>query len=218
MHFDGGTMATYRSMVESMDRNIARVLAALQASGRADNTIVVFTSDNGGERFSKSWPFNGMKGEVLEGGIRTPLLVRWPGRIARGSSSDQMAITMDWVPTFLEAAGVPQGEQAPTDGLSLMPVLLNSRHIERELYWRFKANDQAALRRERWKYLRINGAEYLIDVVADPQERGNLRTRDPERFATMKADWDRWNATMLPYPDDSSSWNNKTQRSLVDRY
>jgi arylsulfatase A-like enzyme len=194
------------------------VLAALEASGRADDTIVVFTSDNGGERFSKTWPFVGMKGEVLEGGIRTPLLVRWPGRIARGLVSDQVAITMDWMPTFLEVADVPEADRPPTDGMSLMPALLESRRTERELYWRFKANEQAALRRGPWKYLRINGAEYLLDVVADPQERANLRTRDPERFATMKADWDRWNATMLPYPEDSSSWNNKTQRSLVDRY
>jgi arylsulfatase A-like enzyme len=218
MHFDGGTIATYRAMVESMDRNIARVLAALQASGRADDTIVVFTSDNGGERFSKMWPFNGMKGEVLEGGIRTPLLVRWPGRIPRGAGSDQVAITMDWMPTFLEAAGVVNADRPATDGMSLLPALLESRHAERALYWRFKANEQAALRRGRWKYLRITGAEYLIDVLADPQERANLRTRDPERFAAMKADWDRWNDTMLPYPEDSSSWNNKTERSLVDRY
>jgi arylsulfatase A-like enzyme len=218
MHFDGGTIATYRSMVESLDRNVARVLSALQASGRADDTLVVFTSDNGGERFSKTWPFNGMKGEVLEGGIRTPLLVRWPGRIARGARSDQVAISMDWVPTFLEAAGVAPADRAPTDGMSLLPALLESRLGERELYWRFKANEQAALRRGRWKYLRISGSEFLLDLVADPQERANLKARDPERFAAMKADWDRWNATMLPYPEDSSSWDNKSQRSLVDRY
>lgn len=218
MHFDGGTLATYRSMIESLDRSVARVLAALQASGRADNTIVVFTSDNGGERFSKTWPFNGMKGEVLEGGIRTPLLVRWPGRIARGSTSDQVAISMDWTPTFLEAAGVAPADRAPTDGISLLPSLLESRIAERDLYWRFKANDQAALRRGPWKYLRINGAEYLFDVVADPQERGNLRAHQAERFAAMKADWQRWSETMLPYPADSSSWDNRALRTLPDRY
>jgi arylsulfatase A-like enzyme len=218
MHFDGGTIATYRSMVESLDRNIARVLAALEASGRADDTIVVFTSDNGGERFSKTWPFNGMKGEVLEGGIRTPLLVRWPGRIARGARSDQMTITMDWVPTFLEAAGVAESDRPPTDGASLLPALLEGRSVERQLYWRFKANQQAALRKGRWKYLRINGSEYLFDVLADPQERGNLKARDAERFAAMKADWDRWNATMLAYPEDSTSYDNKAQRTLADRY
>lgn len=217
-HSDGGSIATYRSMVESLDRNIGRVLAALQQSGRADDTIVVFTSDNGGERFAKTWPFNGMKGEVLEGGIRTPLLVRWPGRIARGSTSDQIAISMDWVPTFLEAAGVAAHDRAPTDGISLLPPLLESRTVERDLYWRFKANEQAALRRGQWKYLRIKGTEYLFDVIADPQERGNLRTRHAERFSAMKADWQRWNETMLPYPADATSWDNKALKTLPDRY
>lgn len=218
LHFDGGNIATYRQMIESLDQNVGRVLAALKASRRANDTIVVFTSDNGGERFAKTWPFNGMKGEVLEGGIRTPLIVRWPGRVPRGKTSDQVAISMDWVPTFLDAAGVAADARAPTDGVSLMPALLESRVAERELFWRFKANSQAALRRGPWKYLRINGTEYLFDVVADPQERGNLRARQPERFAALKADWDRWNEGMLPYPEDSVSWNNKTLKTLVDRY
>jgi arylsulfatase A-like enzyme len=218
MHFDGGNIATYRKMVESLDQNVGRVLAALKASRRADDTIVVFTSDNGGERFAKTWPFNGMKGEVLEGGIRTPLLVRWPGRVPRGKTSDQVAVSMDWAPTFLEAAGVPADARAPTDGISLMGALRESRVVERDMYWRFKANSQAAVRRGPWKYLSINGSEYLFDVVADPQERGNLRTREPERFATLKAAWTSWNADMLAYPDDSTSWNNKSQKTFVDRY
>jgi arylsulfatase A-like enzyme len=218
MHFDGGTLATYRRMIESLDQNVGRVLAALKASGRADDTVVVFTSDNGGERFAKTWPFNGIKGELLEGGIRTPLIVRWPGRVPRGATSEQTAISMDWVPTFLEAAGVPARDRAPTDGMSLIPALLEARVVERDLYWRYKANLQAAARRGQWKYLRMNGAEYLFDVVADPQERGNLRDHFPDRFANLKADWERWNAGMLPYPEDSSSWNNKTLRTLPDRY
>jgi arylsulfatase A-like enzyme len=218
LHFDGGNIATYRRMIESLDQNVGRVLAALKASGREDDTLVVFTSDNGGERFAKTWPFNGMKGEVLEGGIRTPLLVRWPGRVPRGATSEQTTISMDWVPTFLEAAGVPAAARAPTDGISLLPALRESRVVERDLYWRFKANAQAAVRRGPWKYLRINDAEYLFDVVADPQERGNLRTHHPERFATLKADWERWNSQMLAYTDDSTSWNNKTLKTLPDRY
>jgi arylsulfatase A-like enzyme len=218
LHFDGGTIATYRSMVESLDANVGKVLAALRASGRADDTIVVFTSDNGGERFSKTWPFNGMKCEVLEGGIRVPLLVRWPGRIKAGSGSDQTAISMDWVPTFLAAAGVPAGTRAPTDGMDLLPTLLEGRMSERDLYWRFKAQDQAALRSGKWKYLRMAGTEFLFDVVADPQERGNLRMREDARFAAMKGAWEKWNATMLPYPPESPSWNNKALKSLADRY
>ncbi len=218
LHFDGGNIATYRAMVESLDANIGKALEALRKTGATRNTIVIFTSDNGGERFSKVWPFTGMKGECLEGGIRTPLIVRWPGRIKAGSETEQTAISMDWVPTFLEAAGVPAAQRAPTDGLSLLPALLEGRVTERDLFWRFKANEQAAYRRGPWKYLRINGTEYLFDVIADPQERGNLRSSNTERFNSMKAKWQDWNTTMLPYPATSPSWNNKALRTLPDRY
>jgi arylsulfatase A-like enzyme len=81
-----------------------------------------------------------------------------------------------------------------------------------------KAHTQAAMRRGQWKYLRIADTEYLFDVVADPQERGNLRTHHPEKFAALKADWDRWNAGMLAYTSESPSWSNKAQKALPDRY
>ena len=89
--------------MQNLDANIGRVLQALDVHELAENTIVVFTSDNGGERFSKIWPFSGMKFELLEGGIRVPAIARWPGHIAAGSVSDQAMITMDWMPTLLAA-------------------------------------------------------------------------------------------------------------------
>ena len=93
-------------MIEAMDVQIGRVLQALDAHGLADDTIVIFTSDNGGERFSDTWPFTGIKTELLEGGLRVPTLICWPARIPAGQVSDQVAITMDWFPTLLDAAGV----------------------------------------------------------------------------------------------------------------
>jgi arylsulfatase A-like enzyme len=159
-----------------------------------------------------------MKGELLEGGIRVPLLVRWPGRIKAGGVTDQVAISMDWVPTFLTAAGIAPDRQAPTDGMDLLPTLLQGRATQRELFWRFKANEQLAMRQAQWKYLKIAGTEYLFDVVADPQERGNLKTHEVARFDAMKAAVARWNATMLPYPEKSPSWDNRASRSLPDRY
>ena len=110
-------------MVQSLDDNIGRVLQALDASGLASNTIVIFTSDNGGERFSNVWPFSGMKQELLEGGIRIPAIVRWPGRIAPGAVSEQVMITMDWMPTLLAAVGTSPDAAYPSDGEDLGEVL-----------------------------------------------------------------------------------------------
>ena len=103
--YDGGSQKTYARMVTRMDLQVGRVLQALEANGIADNTIVIFTSDNGGERFSDTWPFTGSKTELLEGGLRIPAIVRWPGRIPAGRTTEQVMITMDWMPTLLAAAG-----------------------------------------------------------------------------------------------------------------
>src|SRR5262249_29608352 len=104
-HFDGGTQRTYRRMIQHMDLQIGRVMQALDANGVAENTIVIFTSDNGGERYSDTWPFTGRKTELLEGGLRIPAVIRWPGHVASGDVSDQVTMTMDWLPTLLAAGG-----------------------------------------------------------------------------------------------------------------
>ena len=103
--FDGGTQKIYRRMIAAMDLQIGRVLEALAANDIAGNTIVIFTSDNGGERFADTWPFTERKTQLLEGGLRIPALVSWPGHIPRGRTTDQVAISMDWVPTLLASAG-----------------------------------------------------------------------------------------------------------------
>jgi arylsulfatase A-like enzyme len=123
-HYDGGDLATYGRMVESLDASIGRVLHALEQKGLAENTIVIFTSDNGGERFSKTWPLTGQKTELLEGGIRVPAIVRWPAQIKAGQVSEQVAISMDWLPTLLAAAGGAPDPQYPSDGENLLPQLL----------------------------------------------------------------------------------------------
>jgi arylsulfatase A-like enzyme len=96
--YDGGSQKTYARMVTQMDVQVGHILKALEESKTADNTIVIFTSDNGGERFADTWPFTGKKTELLEGGLRIPALIRWSGHIRSGTSPDQVAITMDWVP------------------------------------------------------------------------------------------------------------------------
>jgi arylsulfatase A-like enzyme len=203
-HHDGGTMATYAEMVTSMDAAIGRVLAKLKALGQDKNTVVVFTSDNGGERFSDTWPFTGMKTLLLEGGIRVPLIVRWPGLSVAGSTSDVPVASMDFLPTFLAAAGDAPHPNYPSDGLDWRPALSGAVLPDRPLYWRYGRRSQKALRFGRYKYLSIDGNEFLFDIVADPRERANLKARQPEIFAKLQSDYAKWNATMLFDPNARS--------------
>jgi len=208
-HRDGGTQKTYGTMVQSLDVNVSRVLQALDATGVANNTIVVFTSDNGGERFSKTWPFTGMKQELLEGGLRIPSIVRWPGRIPARSVSEQVMITMDWVPTLLAAAGTSPDAAYPSDGEDLGAVMTSrAAPHPRKLYWRYKAGSQRAVRDGDWKYLRIAGNEFLFDVIKDPRERANLKDRHREVFDRLKSDWEAWNDTMLPERPRPATYGN----------
>jgi arylsulfatase A-like enzyme len=198
-HYDGGSQKTYAAMVQSLDVNVGRVLQALDAQGIAGNTIVVFTSDNGGERFSKTWPFSGMKAELLEGGLRIPTIARWPGHIPARAVSEQVVATMDWLPTLVAASGGQTDPAYPSDGENLLPTLTAAAAPHpRKLYWRYKSASQRALRDGDWKYLLIGGNEFLFDVVKDPRERGNLKERNKDIFARLKGDWETWNATMLP--------------------
>jgi arylsulfatase A-like enzyme len=196
-HRDGGTQKTYGKMVQSLDANIGRVLQALDVHELSANTVVVFTSDNGGERFSMIWPFTGMKGELLEGGLRIPAIVRWPGRIAAGSVSDQVMISMDWMPTLLAVGRTRPDPAYPSDGEDLAPALSGAAPHPRKFYWRYKAGSQRAIRDSDWKYLRIAGNEFLFDVAQDPRERANLKDRHKDIFERLKGDWEAWNATML---------------------
>ncbi len=203
-HFDGGTLQTYARMVQAMDLQIGRVLQALDANGLADDTVVIFTSDNGGERFSDTWPFTGIKTELLEGGLRVPGVVCWPARISAGRVSDQVAITMDWFATLLEAACVVPAPEYPPDGISLLPALTDlGCSVPRKLFWRYRLNRQRAMRDGDFKYLKIRDNRFLFNVVEDPLERGNLRDLRKDVFDRMEAEWQAWNATILPEIDDS---------------
>jgi arylsulfatase A-like enzyme len=215
-HFDGGNLKVYSEMVQSLDRNVGRVLDALESHGMTSNTIVIFTSDNGGERFSDVWPFVGMKCELLEGGIRVPCLVKWPDVIGRRGRSEQVAVSMDWMPTLLAAAGAAPHPDYPSDGENLLPQLTGAAVRPRKLFWRFKANEQSAHRDGDWKYLKIHGREYLFDVVQDPRERANLEKVRPEIFARLKADYQAWDATMLPYTEATNSYD--VTGNYSDRY
>jgi arylsulfatase A-like enzyme len=202
--YDGGSQAVYRSMVEEMDLQIGRVLESLRANVLRENTIVIFTSDNGGERFSDTWPFTGRKTELLEGGLRIPAIISWPARVPKGKTTDQVAITMDWMPTLLAAAGCPPDPAFPSDGISLLPTLTqNAAPVPRKLFWRYKANAQRAARDGDFKYLKILDNTFLFSVVEDPMERANLKDRRKDIYDRIVGEWLEWNAGMLPEIDES---------------
>ena len=201
-----------------MDRQVGRVVDALTAAQIAENTIVIFTSDNGGERFADTWPFTGKKSELLEGGLRIPAIVRWPSQIRPGRVSDQVMMTMDWLPTFLEAAGIRPDAAFPSDGMSLLAALTGDvPSVPRKLYWRFHANAQRAMRDGDMKWLKIRENTFLFNVVSDPLERANLKERQPEVYKRLVAEYDAWNETMLP--ENPSSYSEKINgKQWADHY
>ncbi len=203
-HYDGGTQKTYQRMIERMDLQIGRVLTALETNGQLENTIVVFTSDNGGERFADTWPFTGRKTELLEGGLRIPSIISWPSRLPKARTTQQVAISMDWLPTLVAAAGASVDPASPSDGIDLLPHLMDpAATVPRTLFWRFKANAQRAARVGDNKFLKMLDNTFLFNVVDDPMERANLKARRPDIYGRIEAAWYEWNATMLPETDES---------------
>ena len=202
VHTDGGSVATYQRMIHHMDEGIGQVLAALPDPR---NTLVVFTSDNGGERYSDTWPHVGKKMDLLEGGIRVPYVVRWPAQVKAGGVSAQHAITMDWVATFLEAAGAKAHPDYPLDGLSLMPVLKDPRAaFARDLFWRMKHRAQRAVRSGDWKYFASEDGEFLFNLAVDARERANYARREPAKLAELKAKYEAWEKSIPPIPEDAA--------------
>jgi arylsulfatase A-like enzyme len=166
---------------------------------------VVFTSDNGGERYSDTWPLVGKKMDLLEGGIRVPYLVRWPARVKPGGVTSQHAITMDWVATFLEAAGAKAHPDYPLDGVSLLKVLGDPGAVfGRDLYWRMKYRSQRAVRSGEWKYFASEDGEFLFNLARDARERANLAKREPQRLAALRAKFEAWERSIPAMPPDAA--------------
>jgi arylsulfatase A-like enzyme len=195
---DGGSLTTYAEMVKSMDAGIGRVLKALASSGLERNTLVIFTSDNGGERYSYNWPFSFQKLNLWEGGIRVPAIARWPGTVPAGKITSQVAITMDWTATIVALAGAKADPQYPLEGEDLMPVLRGAQPRDRTLFWRLRTQD--AGRMGKWKYLREGTNEHLFDLSVDPGEKAELKSKHPDVFEKIRAEYKNWNAQMLPNP------------------
>ena len=199
----GGSPAIYAAMMKSLDDGVGNIMKALDDEQLSNQTIVIFTNDNGGERYSDNGGLAKAKSTLWEGGIRVPAFVRWPGKINAGIITQQVAITMDWTATILTAGGAKAHADFPLDGIDLMPILAaKKKNVERTIYWRtFQRNKQKAIRVGEWKYLQDEKGEYLFNLVADQGEKNDLKTKQQIIFNQLKKKYANWEKTVLqPIP------------------
>ncbi len=192
-----GSRGIYKAMLERVDAGVGMLLKELEVAGVADKTLVVFSSDNGGERWASNAQLFHHKATLWEGGIRVPCLMRWPGKIAAGSRSNVPGITMDLSAIFLTAAGGQLPKEKPFDGVDLLPLVSGETKVaERDFCWRMQRSNRTmkAIRRGKWKYVNDgNTMDLLFDLEVDAGERTNMNFRHPEVVADLKkrlADWE----------------------------
>jgi len=185
----------YVRMLERADSGVGEILTALNQRGLTKNTLVIFTNDNGGEWLSRNAPLSNRKSTLWEGGIRVPLILRWPAQLPANKRSAQVAITMDLTASILAAAGATTPTGYKLDGLNLLPSLSGqSPIVERQIFWRIKRPrlQQRAVRLGRWKLLQDGVNFYLFDVAADPGERHDLTANHTEMVRKLSAALDDW--------------------------
>ena len=201
----------YRAMLESMDGAVGKVLDALKATGTLDNTMVVFTSDNGGHIPTK-WLAD-KKASLLEGGLRVPMVVSWPGVIKGGSTCDVPVISMDFFPTFVHAAGGSTDKIKQLEGLDLMPLFKGESRVDRDaLYWHFPHNRMevtyymgSTILEGDWKFYKGLGLipDALFNLKDDPMEMRNVLAKNPEvasRLRDKLANWLKAVGAKMPAP------------------
>lgn len=204
-----GNNPVLAAMVETLDKQVGRLLDALQGLGLAENTMVVFFSDNG-DLYGRDQltPFYGAKADVYEGGIRMPLIIRWPGVLKPGTTCSDMVASIDFFPTFAEMAGVTLSDPS-VDGVSILPVLTRSGGMNRDtLYWHYPhyhklgIGPSGAIRKGKYKLIEwfeksiedpnAEGALELFDLDADPGERHNLASTMPDKCRQLYGELKAW--------------------------
>jgi arylsulfatase A-like enzyme len=193
-----GNRGDYALMVQSIDSGVGRILQALDRHGLAKDTLVIFTNDNGGERYSRNEPFFNRKFTLWEGGIRVPCIMRWPGQLPAGAVSDQAAITLDMTATILAATDTEPPEERPLDGINLLPILQGKEApVLRTLFWRtnqefpIPSRQRKAVRHGDWKYVQ-DTFEMLFDLRHDPGERTDLSYQHPEVVQELRRLLAKW--------------------------
>ncbi|HUT45657.1 MAG TPA: sulfatase-like hydrolase/transferase [Sedimentisphaerales bacterium] len=197
--YNKGSRETYAAMVERMDQGIGRILKGLDDAGLVDNTLVIFMSDNGANKTGDNSPFSGFKGNLFEGGIRVPCIVKWLGVLARGAVSDQPCMTMDFSRSIVRAAGAKPPAGRAFDGMDILRVAATNRPVQkRTLFWRARRAERTrkAVRDGSLKYIRLQDGddvkEYLFDLQRDPAEKNNLLNDQPENVRKLKTLLQNW--------------------------
>jgi len=219
----GHNNPTYAAMIESMDQSVGTVCDKLDELKLSDNTVVFFFSDNGGyANVTSMAPLRGSKGMLYEGGIRVPMIARWPGRIKAKSSCDVPIIGIDFYPTFLEVAGVPKPAGYILDGESIVPLLTRSGSLKRKaVFWHFPAylepyNDSqwpwrttpaGAIRKGDWKLIEFfeDGNVELYNLKDDISEKNNLAQTAPEKAQELHRMLIEWRKSVnAPVPTEKN--------------
>jgi arylsulfatase A-like enzyme len=192
---------TFAAMLTALDDGVGAVLKKLQDAGVSGNTLVIFITDNGGptpQITSKNDPLSGRKGQVMEGGIRVPFILHWPGKLPAGRVYEQPVIALDILPTAVAAAGAVLPENAKLDGANLLPHLTGKLDTppHDSLHWRF--GNQWALRKGNLKLAKLaNGEPKLFDLADDIGETKDLATAKPELLKELLAEHEKWNAELM---------------------
>jgi arylsulfatase A-like enzyme len=204
---------TYAAMIETMDTNVGRLMAKLDELGIADNTLILFTSDNGGvNSITSNRPLRGAKGWLYEGGVRVPWIVKWPGVTKPGSTSDVPVMNTDILPTVLEASGLPPKPDLHTDGVSIVPLLRGSKEpVHESLFWHFPhygnhgAGPASSVREGDWKLIHWieDDSVELFNLATDISEKNNVAAQHPEIVKNLRERLETWRketAANMPRP------------------
>jgi arylsulfatase A-like enzyme len=201
--FGIGNRETYVKMIEAMDKGIGKILDKLEEKGIADNTLIIFFSDNGPTKMGTAGVLSGNKSELFEGGIRVPLIMKWPGKIKPAQVSGQMAIGMDITASISGIIGAEPPK--PFDGIDIVDHIVSGRNdFPRTLFWRFKRGNLVlkAVRDNSMKYIaetNKNGlTEYLFNLETDIGEKDNLVNKNSAELNRLKTLMDKWEAEVKP--------------------
>ncbi len=193
----------YIAMIEHMDRRIGDVMKAIDDEGLAENTVVFFSSDNGGTRSARNSPLSGFKGSTFEGGIGVPAIIRWPGTVPAGIVSGQPSLTFDFTRSIASLAGVEAPADKPFEGMDIVQHLSQGKQdFSRTLYWRKQRGSQVwkAVREGEWKYVADDRdgiiREYLFDLADDRGESNDLSAVEPTRLSQLRDLYQQWETTV----------------------